>query len=152
MKLCLGVIDVPEPEGNTTYGVGQQLENKYGLFSVFVDAHAKDIINDLGNSLARSLETYMITGNAPQNSFKQAEQDITQRLKDYITHEEMAGLGVAGVPTQAALDGLSLRTKSGKNVSKVRKGQKFKKVYGARRPSFIYSGVFQASLKVWVKE
>ena len=43
MKLHLGVIDVPEPEGNTTYGVGKILEEEYGLFSNFYEAHQQDI-------------------------------------------------------------------------------------------------------------
>ena len=40
----------------------------------------------------------------------------------------------------------------GKTPKKVRGGQKFKKVRtGVRRPSFIDTGIFEASTKVWIE-
>ena len=142
LKLKLGVIDVPEPNGNTTYGVGKILEDKYTLFSSFADMHQQDIANDLSDSVAGAIETYLATGRMPKNPFSAANEQITNRLKKFIYTEELAGK-VAGVPTQAALEGVTTR-KVGR--------KKFKRTKtGVRRPSFIDSGVFEASTKVWVE-
>ena len=62
MKLHLGVLDVPEPEGNTSYGVAMILEEKYQLFSNFAQAHEQDIADNLSESLAGALETLMQGG------------------------------------------------------------------------------------------
>lgn len=135
MKLHLGVVDVPEPEGNTTYGVATILEEKYGLFSKFAESHQQDIANNLAESVAGALETIMM-GGAPSDPFAAGASQIDQEFRKFLDTEEMAKLGVAGVPTKAALMGKSIR---------------FKRKRGARRPSFIDSGVLQASFKSWVK-
>ena len=62
LKLHLGVIDVPEPEGNTTFGVAKILEAKYGLYSKFAEAHIGDIANHLTDSLAGAMETILQAG------------------------------------------------------------------------------------------
>ena len=150
MKLKLGVIDVPEPEGGTSYTVGKELEEKYQLFSKFAEYDMSNIVKMLSESAAGALETMQITGQMPPDPFAAAGEEITDSFKKFIQNETLASMGVPGVPTKAALEGRTLRTKGGKNVSKVKKGQQFKEIVGARRPSFIYSGVLQSSLKVWV--
>ena len=64
MILHLGVIDVPEPEGNTTYGVATELEEKYELFSVFARVYENKIVNGLTESMAGALETMMQGGKS----------------------------------------------------------------------------------------
>ena len=111
LKLKLGVIDVPEPNGNTSYGVGNILEEGY----------------------------------LHKNPFISAGEELTLGLKKFIYQEELAGK-VAGVPTQAALEGVTTR-KVGRG-----KKSKFKRTKtGVRRPSFIDSGIFEASTKVWIE-
>lgn len=135
MKLHLGVIDVPEPEGNTTYGVATILEEKYGLFSQFADAHIDDIANHLTEGLVGALET-LLQGNVPRDPFAAGTAEIDQEFRHFLDVEEMARLGVPGVPTKAALMGKSIRLKQKR---------------GAPRPSFIDSGVLQTSFKSWVE-
>lgn len=134
MKLHLGVIDVPEPEGNTTYGVAMILEEKYELFSKFAESESDKIAKHLEESVAGAIENLTL-GVFNKNPFLQANEEIDADFKHFLDIEKIAQLGVAGVPTKAALMGKSIR---------------FKRKFGARRPSFIDSGVLQASLKSWV--
>jgi hypothetical protein len=147
----LGVVDVPEPNGISSYELGKILEEKYTLFSAFVELHNKEIADQISESLAGAMETYLATGHLPKNPFDSAGQELTLSLKKYIYTEELAGV-VGGVPTQAALEGITTRTMNGKTPKKVKAGQKFKRVKtGVRRPSFIDSGIFEASTKVWIE-
>ena len=135
MKLYLGVIDVPEPEGNTTYGVGMILEEEYGLFSRFAESHEQDIANYLAEGVKGALETLMM-GGVVGDPFAAGTAEIDQEFRHFLDTEEMAQLGVPGVPTKAALMGKSIRLKQKR---------------GAPRPSFIDSGVLQDSFKSWVE-
>lgn len=145
MKLKLGVIEVPEPNGNTSYGVGKILEEKYTLFSSYVEMHQKDIERELCEALVGAFETFQATGNIARQPFDAAGQELSLGLKKFIYEEELAGK-VAGVPTLAALEGVTTR-----KVSRGKK-TKFKRTKtGIRRPSFIDSGVFEASTKVWIE-
>lgn len=135
MKLHIGVIDVPEPEGNTTGGVATILEEKYTLFSKFADTNIDKIADNLAESLHGALETMMM-GHTPTDPFAAGTSQIDQDFRHFLDIEEMAKLGVPGVPTKAALMGKSIR---------------FKRKFGARRPSFIDSGTLQKSLKSWVE-
>lgn len=145
MKLKLGVIDVPEPNGNTSYGVGKILEEKYTLFSSYVEMHHKDIEHELCEAIVGAFETFQATGYVAKKPFDAAGQELTLGLKQFIYKEELAGK-VAGVPTQAALEGITTR-KVGRG-----KKSKFKRTKtGVRRPSFIDSGIFEASTKVWIE-
>jgi hypothetical protein len=135
MKLHIGVIDVPEPEGNTTGNVATILEEKYGLFSKFADSQIDKIADNLSESIAGALESLM-QGYVQPNPFAAATSQIDQDFRHFLDIEEMAKLGVPGVPTKAALMGKSIR---------------FKRKKGPRRPSFIDSGVLQTSLKSWVE-
>ena len=120
------------------------------FYNTYEDFIAKELAEDAGRALIN-----MVNGNPPSEPFANSTAEIDNKFHYFITSsevEQVAGkFGEQGIPTQAALDGLTLRTAQGKTISKVRKGQKFKKVQGARRPSFIYSGVFEASLKTWIE-
>jgi len=151
MKLKLGVNEVPEPEGGTSYTVGKELEENYELFSKFAEHDMDRITQALSESVAGALETMQMTGQVPKDMFAAAGEQITDDFKNFIQNETLATMGVPGVPTKAALEGRSLRTKGNKVIKKVKKGQQFKEVVGSRRPSFIYSGILQSSLKVWVE-
>ena len=135
MILHIGVIDVPEPEGSTTGNVATILEEKYGLFSHFADSQIDKIAANLTESMLGALES-TLQGHPPSNSFAAATSQIDQDFRHFLDIEEMAKLGVPGVPTKAALMGKSIR---------------FKRKVGPRRPSFIDSGVLQTSLKSWVE-
>jgi len=135
LKLYLGVVDVPEPEGGTTYSVGKILEEKYGLFSNFAESESTKIADSLADSIAGALETIAM-GQQVQDPFQAGTEQIDQDFRNFLDIEKMAQLGVPGVPTKAALMGKSIR---------------FKRKKGPRRPSFIDSGTLQTSFKSWVK-
>jgi len=150
MKINVGVIEVDEPEGGTTFTVAQSLEKRYHLFTAFAETNIDFIAKELATDAANMLTALM--NNEPTGAaFADAGDAITNRFKQFISLREDEQVGLVGVPTQAALAGLTLRTKNKKSITKVRKGAKYVRVYGAARPSFIYSGIMQASLKCWVE-
>jgi len=160
MKLHLGVIDVPEPYGNTTTGtVGDELEKRYGLFSMFYNNYKDNIVDLVSNDAAIGIEK-LLKGESPTiaNTFAVSGEEITDKMHKFITSQEVervaAGYGEQGIPTQAALDGTSYRFEKGVTAKRYVKGKfgKGKQVTKrAPRPSFIYSGVFEASLKGWIE-
>lgn len=135
MRLRLGVLDIPEPQGNTTFGVGKILEDKYGLFSAFVENNDQFIADAIADDAAASLETFLLSGQLPDEMLPEASGKISQRMKEFLSLQEVEKLGLPGVPTKAALQGRSIRLKQKR---------------GSRRPSFIDSGVLEASLKAWI--
>lgn len=155
MKLHLGVNDVPEiQEGATTYSVGQDLERRYGIFSMFYNTYEDFIVENIEQDIAKATQNIM-QGNPVIDPFSKTNQEISTKMHDFITSREVeqvaAGLGEFGIPTQAALDGVTTRTTTGKTVKRVRKGQKYvTKATGVRRASFVDSGIFVASLKGWI--
>jgi hypothetical protein len=131
----LGVLDIPEPQGNTTFGVGKILEDKYGLFSAFVENNDQFIADAIAEDAAASLETFLLSGQLPDEMLPEASGKISQRMKEFLSLQEVEKLGLPGVPTKSALQGRSIRLKQKR---------------GPRRPSFIDSGVLEASLKAWI--
>jgi hypothetical protein len=166
MKLMLGVVDIPyskfsingpkkvsqakrgkknQPikaeEGagptQTTGMIADILEHKYGVMQGFVDLHMPDIAHSLENSMAGALESMMMGAPATLDPFGSAMGEIEASFKEqYLQKEEITGTGADGVPTQAAVDGVNHRMK-GKR--------------GERRPSFIDTGLYQASFKAWIE-
>ena len=161
MKLCLGVIDVPEPEGGTTYSVGKELEDHYGLFSMFYNTYKEPIGEYIAEDMADAL-TKMLNDETVHfdKAFAKTSEEITDKMHYFITSQEVervAGrFGEQGIPTQAALDGKTLREKSkqkrGKKIRKASPNGEYFEMIGARRPSFMYSGILEHSLKGWVEK
>lgn len=142
MILSLGVIDLPYADGNSvsTGDVAEILESEYGVMAAFVDLHEADIVDAIESSISGSLET-MLMGGPVANPFAGAESAIESEFREFLDREEMAQVaGIAGhaggVPTEAALKGVNSR---------------LKKRRGARRPSFIDTGMYQASMKAEIR-
>jgi hypothetical protein len=160
MKLHLGVIDVPEPyDSKTTGAVGDDLEERYGLFSLFYNTHKKDIAELVAQDAAIGIEK-MLKGETVtvSNTFAVSGEEITDKMHKFITSQEVervaAGYGEQGIPTQAALEGRSYRFEKGVTAKRYVKGKRGKGkavIKRAPRPSFMYSGVFEASLKGWIE-
>ena len=160
LKLGLGVIDVPEPYGDkSTYEVGKDLEKTYGLFSMFYNHEKEKIADWISKDAAVGLEM-MMTGQDVDISkvFAISSEEITDKMHKFITSQEVERVaslyGEHGIPTQAAKDGLSYRFEKGVTAKRYVKGKlgKGKQVIKrAARPSFIYSGVLEASLKAEIK-
>lgn len=136
MKACLGVIDMQYDYGDTsatTHEVAEALEDKYKLFTHFWEEHKETILPEVGETLAYSIINHIQHG-APLTSGELLGETM-QSFNIFLEREEMAGLAVDGVPTQAALDG---------------KNSRLKQKYGAPRPSFIDGGLFKSSFVAWI--
>jgi hypothetical protein len=160
MKLHLGVIDVPEPYGDKSTGdVGVDLEKRYGLFSMFYNAHKQDIADSISKDAAVGLEMMLANQDVQINKvFAVSSEHITDEMHKFITSQEVERVasmyGEQGIPTQAALEGRSFRFDKGYTAKRQVKGLKGKGKQFIKknpRPSFIYSGVLEASLKGWIE-
>jgi hypothetical protein len=153
--LHLGVIDVPyvnAPSPNqkkvtadtvTTGDVAGWLEEEYHILEIFARQHEQDMAGDLEHSMGGALEAVLMGAPATLDPFAAGTSKIEERMKDFITNNEMAGLGYPGVPTQAALDRAS---------GKKRSARKSKRS-GSNAPavSFYDSGLMYSSYKAWVE-
>ncbi|EIL2948580.1 hypothetical protein LLT36_002360 [Salmonella enterica subsp. enterica serovar Uganda] len=136
MKVCLGVIDMPYDYGDTsatTYEVAEDLQDRYQLFTHFFETHADEICAEVGEAVAYSLINHIQHG-APLTQGELLGETM-QQFNIFLEREEMAGLSVDGVPTQAALEGKNSRLKQDR---------------GERRPSFIDGGLFKSSFVAWI--
>jgi hypothetical protein len=163
VELVFGVIDIPYVEYDekgkpkkkkkskkstqnvkkgstaTTGSVAEDLEKKYKIMAKFYELHEDEIAVEIVKSLEGSIVNMLATGHMPSDNstgFDEAAEAIQEKFKKFLDTEEMAHTGTPGVPTEAALRGVNHRLK----VSR-----------GARRPSFIDTGQYQAAMKVWVK-
>jgi hypothetical protein len=150
MKLHLGVVDVPYSQapsprqrkaraGTVTTGdVAGWLENHYGLFQGFFDANAAEIADGLAESVRGTLESVLMGAPPMIDPFGTGISAIENRFRQFLSTKEAERIGLPGVPTQAALRGVSRR---------------FKQPYRRRapRPSFIDTGLLQASFKAWIE-
>ena len=155
--LNLGVIDIPyahvprgyarnrrhpaHPAGTETTGdVAVWLENKYHIMETFYEAHQNEIGRRLMESLRGTLEG--ILQGAPIGSgfdpYAAACSAIDDSFKQFLSTQAVETYGIRGVPTEAALGGVNHRKKAGYNKNR------------ARRPSFIDTGLYEASFKSWV--
>lgn len=139
LVLHLGVLDIPyaDEAGKTTGDVAEILEAKYGIMQAFYDRHQNGIAEDMAQSLEGALESILM--GAPPAAVIRAAQAATgkieTRFKQFLSKREIETMGIGGVPTEAAIKGVSHRMK------KRKKG---------RRPSFIDTGLYQQSMKAWV--
>jgi hypothetical protein len=143
--LHLGVVDQPYVQRGSGRGkrkastvstgdVAEWLENRYHILENFVQMHEADIAADLEASMSGALENLLLGG--PIGDFLgSATSKIEDRMKQFLSLSEMETIGYPGVPTQAALKGINHRKKRPRT--------------GTRRPSFIDTGLYQASLKAW---
>lgn len=143
--LQLGVLDIPysdNPEEgskdvSTTGDVAEILEGKYHLFTAFYVEHENDINKALMDGFEDALESMLMGAPADADPFAAGCQKIDQEFRTFLMKAEIEKMGIDGVPTKAALDGKSIR---------------FKRKKGPRRPSFIDSGLLEASFRSWVTE
>ena len=129
----------PGPRASTTTGeVAEILEAKYHVMETFYALHQDEIADTLMHTLVASFESLQLgSPGAAAQPFEEAVSYIEQEFKDFLSSGQMEKLGIPGVPTKAALAGVSHR---------------FKHPYAQRgpRPSFIDSGLYQSSFKFWV--
>ena len=151
MRLHLGVIDVPYAQApskrrrrkvragtQTTGDVAGWLEDRYHVMEHFWNLHADDVVQALEGSLQGAIDNLLMGAPMSVSAFGQAETAIEDRFKRMLAERELDVLGFPGIPTGAAQRGVSHRHKR----PNVRRGP---------RPSFIDTGLYQASFKAWVE-
>ena len=152
MILHLGVIDVPyapQPPAKrrrkkavaktqTTGDVAEILENRYHVMEHFWELHSADAVQAFESSLQGEVDNLIMGAPLSASAFGSAESAIEDRFKRMLAERELDVLGFPGIPTAAAQHGVSHR---------------MKRPYARRaaRPSFIDTGLYQASFKAWVE-
>ena len=164
VKLVLGVIDIPyrDPQpapkkirkdgkpskarrksaasDKTTGDVAEILEEKYGVMQHFFDAHKQDIAHEFEEAVAGALDNVLNGFPVAPNMFAPATEEIGGMMKTFLSSGEAERVGISGAPTMAALSGVNHR---------------FKHPYAKanpRRPSFIDTDQYRASMKAWTKD
>lgn len=145
MRLVLGVVDLPYVEAKkpgekgtptTTGKVAAILEAKYSVMGHFSELHGPDIAELLAINLNETLDALLMGAPASIDPFGSAMSGIQNLFVTYIDDEEIAQTGQPGVPTKAALNGVSSR---------------FKEQKGDRRASFYDTGLYESAFRAWIK-
>lgn len=131
----------------TTAQVARWLEDRYHVMEVFYESDG-GVLPLLRESMEDAMEDVLMGSPVGANPFLAATSEIQKRFKQFISNRTMETMGYPGVPTKAALMGISSRFKAHKSgIGLVRrKGS----VAGVRRPSFRDTGLYQASFMAWV--
>lgn len=162
MKIELGVIDIPyalpapmpkkvakahrgkkappvkrSAGGQTTGDVAEWLERKYGVMGAFAHDQMPAIAAQLEVSVGGALESLMMGAPAGFNVYGTFESAVQTMFRTYLDENEISHDGIQGVPTQAALNGVSHRLKMRR---------------GPERPSFIDTGLYAQSFQAKVKD
>lgn len=135
--------DIIGGEGATTGDVAEILEARYHIMEVFFEVHRDKIVEEVEKAYAGAMNS-IANGqtNAGLNPLAGAAEEIQIMFSDFLSQKEMDNLSVNGyfgkyqVPTRAAQRGVSHR---------------FAHPYARRppRPSFIDTGTYQNSFRVW---
>lgn len=122
----------------STGDVAEILEAKYHIFELFWELHQGDIVNDIMQSYEGAMETFLLGGPLNLDPGGAATSKIEDRFKQMLSQRELDSLGYPGIPTAAAQAGKSSRFKRGYTKNRT------------PRPSFIDTGLMQASAKAWI--
>lgn len=154
--LHLGVIDIPyandgprksgrgkkkklkQSTSMTTHDVATILEDKYSVMEIFFGAHRDQISKLIEEALAGALESQLMGAPASADPFASVNEQIGEMFKQFILTQEIEKIGIPGVPTQAALAGVSHR-----------KMHPYAKA-NPRRPSFYDTGMYVDNFKAWI--
>lgn len=140
LTLHLGVIELPYSYGDTsmtTGDVAEILEGKYHIMEQWYTHREQKVADDLTEGMTDALEALLMGAPPTLDPFGSATSKMEQDFRTFLDSKEIESYGIFGVPTQAALKGVSHR---------------FKKPYAKRgpRPSFIDSGLYQSAFRAWV--
>jgi hypothetical protein len=145
--LHLGVADIPyaneaQPKRDkvaagtqTTGDVAGWLEDRYHIMEIFFHEHEDAVAKAMEGGLAGSLESLLTGAPATTDVFGEGANKIRTLFMDWLSSGAIEHLGIPGVPTMAALKGISHR---------------FKRKRGPRRPSFIDTSTYEDSFIDWV--
>jgi hypothetical protein len=154
--LHLGVVDLPyagretprqvkrrlkrggkAPAGaKTTYDVAMILESKYHVMETFAHRYKDEMAAELVSALNGRMENLLMGAPLSHGPFGEAESAIKDMFSKFLENREMDGL--PGIPTKAALSGVSHRFKNKRNPN--------------GRPSFIDTGLYESSARAWIDQ
>lgn len=129
----------PSAEHKTTGDVATILEARYGVMEAFFENKEVMLVDFLSESVAGAIEDLVV--GAPvgdRDPFAEGTSKIEESFREFLSSREAERVGIKGTPTKAARRGVNHR---------------FKHPYAKanpRRPSFIDTGLYQASMKAWV--
>lgn len=127
-------------ESITTGQVATILEEHYGVMAAFYKAHEKEIKGAIADSVRGAMINVLVGGPPPSNPYEGAMEKIKVLFNQFLDSAEIESMGIAGVPTKAALNGVSHRKKHPYSKN------------NPRRPSFIDTGQFEAAFKCWTQD
>jgi hypothetical protein len=126
-------------QGETTVSVANDLEKRYHILDKFQEMYEDQITDIVIDSYADGIEA-MFNGQKPGlvDSVNKKAGDIEKMFRDSLTNKEYDGK-LSNVPTVAAQRGVS---------------HLFAHPYARRapRPSFIDTGMYQASFTAWAEK
>ena len=141
LTLHFGVVEMPyehDSEGKSTGDVAELLEEKYHIFETFFDVNELAVADMITEGMQGQLEDLLAGAPPERDPFAAGCAAVETRFRQFLEREEMAQTATPGVPTKAALRRRSLRFKAKVNPDE------------AGRPSFIDTGLYEASARVWV--
>jgi hypothetical protein len=122
---------------STTGDVAEILEAKYHIMAIYAQESMDTVIKPaVENALAGAIETMMM-GGPKDVSYAGAASTIEASFKQFLSTGGMDKLGYPGVPTAAALRGVNHR-------------MKHPYARRAARSSFVDTGLYSSSFKVWI--
>jgi hypothetical protein len=132
----------------TTGDVAGFLENRYHIMEHFWELHQDEIVDYLTDSLQDTIDNLAMGAPLTIDPYGAAMSKIEDAFKKMLANEELESMGYPGIPTMAALMGVSHRHKSGFLPRKVR--QQALAAGESARPSFVDTGTYSASMKAWI--
>lgn len=122
----------------TTGDVAMILEDHYHIMETFFKTREAMIAAVATQSMQDAIDNLVMGAPVTIDPFGDLTNEIEKEFKQFLSLREMDHMGIAGVPTMAALKGVNHR---------------FKHPYAKsnpERPSFIDTGLYQANFKAWV--
>lgn len=120
----------------TTVEVMEILEAKYGVIDAFYTSKKPQIDRICLRYLKADLDHQMRGGDPSKNPLVGAMAEIEELFVKFLDKRQVEKLGISGVPTQAALEGVQHK--------------RGRKTFGNRRPSFVDTGLYKDSFRAWV--
>lgn len=122
----------------TTGDVAGWLENRYHIMELFYVENEEAIAKLFAEQVQKSIEDYILGNHTKKDAnavYAEALSEIEKLFKKFLEEQKLDGVE-PGVPTKASLMGVNARLKIKR---------------GSPRPSFISSGLFEASFKAWAE-
>lgn len=124
-------------ESITTGDVAEILEAKYHPIEIYWELHGQAVADKMTEGLVGAMENLLSGAPLGGSPFAEAEEHIDSGYKEFINSGELDRLGYPGLPTKAAIKGVSHR---------------FKKKRGGQRPSLVDTGLYVAAFKSEIEE